>query len=114
MFTLLIIIVCIIAVIASAKKDKHNVQEDAETMASLPSFNVYAKPMNTLSKVVNMALDKSHLLKSFSYNNGSITVALEDGKTLSAPLSSLFVVFENVRGTITYKITGAGKKMTFV
>lgn len=113
MFTLLIIIFIVWVVIVSCKKDKHNVAEDASKLASIPSFSVYAKPMDTFSKMMNLAYDKNQLLKSFSYSNREVVICMESGKTLSCLLANMYVEFQKSQGLICYTIKGNGEKLYF-
>lgn len=113
MFTLLIILFVVIAIIKASKKDKHNVQEDLYAMARLPSFVINAKPMNTFSKIINLAVDKSELLKTFSYSNGRISIVTENGRILSAQLKDIFVDFDKQNGVITYTIKAPNQKIKF-
>lgn len=97
----------------SMKKDKHDVEQDTEDLAKLPSFSIVAKPMSTFSKLVNLAINKGELLHSFSYSNASITIVLENGKTLSAPLRDLFVEFEKISGMLYYRVNSNCTKVKF-
>lgn len=112
MITLFIIIV-IVCIIWGCKKDKHNVAEDATTLASIPSFTVTAKPMSTFSKVMNLAYDDNQLLQSFSYSNQLVVIRMKSGKTISCPLVNLSVAFQKQTGNIFYTVKGCGVKIDF-
>ncbi|MBD5250959.1 MAG: hypothetical protein HDS56_07280 [Barnesiella sp.] len=95
------------------KNDKHNVEEDNEAISQLPDFRVNAKEMSTFSKILNLAINKSELLQSFSYSNKYVTMKMQDGKVFSSQLKDMYVIFEKTNGVISYIINGNGKKISF-
>lgn len=109
----LFLILCIICIIMMSKKDKHNVEEDAAAISGLPSFSITAKPMSAVSKIINLAVTKSELLKSFSYANERVTIVMENGNSLNALLSEMSVQFEKSQGIIIYTVKGNGRKVNF-
>lgn len=113
MITFLVIVLMIVAIVMSIKKDKHNVQEDLDAMAKLPSFVIYAKPMGTFSKIINFAVDKSELLKTFSYSDKAISITTEKGKILAAKLKDVFVDFDKFNGVIMYTVKAPNQKIKF-
>lgn len=112
MITLLIIFVIICSIMAY-KKDKHNPKQDEYELSRIPSFSIHAKEMGTFSKILNLAVDKSELLQSFSYSNQTISILMQNGKVLTAPLRDLSVDFAKNQGPVTYTIRGHGKKLSF-
>lgn len=113
MLTFCFIIFMVVCVIKMAQKDKHNEEEDANEISQLPSFHVEAKPMSTFSKVVNLAIIPKNLLQSFSYSNGSVSIATQSGQMIQSSLRDLFVDFEKANGNITYTIKCGRKKISF-
>lgn len=109
----LFIIFGIICIVMMSRKDKHNAEEDAIAISSLPSFKVEARSMSTLSKVLNLAIVKSELLQSFSYSNEIVSITMQNGKNLTGNLKDLSVQFEKPNGTITYVVKCEGKKVSF-
>ena len=112
MITILIIFGTICLIIVMSRKDKHDKVEDEASIAQLPSFTVQAKPMSTMSKIVNFSLTNTRL-KSFSYSNNVVTITTEDGKCIKSPLCDLSVRFEKVNGLLCYTIKADGSKMSF-
>ncbi|MBD5179651.1 MAG: hypothetical protein HDT00_08200, partial [Bacteroidales bacterium] len=82
-------------------------------ISKLPTFTVIAKPMGSLSKFLNLAFDKSELLHSFSYSDEAISITLENGKKLCAPLSETSVVFDKMNGVVIYKVQSGKSKLNF-
>lgn len=109
----LFMIFAFICIILACRKDKHNVEEDAVAISNLPSFTIQAKPMSTVSKIVNLAVVKSELLQSFSYFNGMVSIVMENGNRFNALLCEMSVQFDKYNGNVTYTIKGNGRKVTF-
>lgn len=109
----LIIIVCVVLVIFSSKKDKHNVEEDASALAKIPSFTVKAKPMSGFSKFLNLAYDDNQLIQTFSFSNQTVDIRMKGGKKMSANLSNVYVEFQKVNGLVYYKVKGNGVTLDF-
>lgn len=112
MITLFIIFI-IICVIMMSKKDKHDAAEDAVAISNLPSFTIHAKPMSTASKILNLAVMKSQLVRSFSYANEYVTIVMENGDRLHSSLGAMSVQFEKTNGMISYTVKGNGSKVSF-
>ena len=113
MCTFCIFIFVIFAFIMSLKKDKHNEEEDNEAISQLPEFTINAAEMSTFSKILNLAINKSELLHTFSYSNKYVTMKMQDGKAFCSQLKDMYVIFEKTNGVIYYTITGNGKKIKF-
>lgn len=113
MVTFLIILLTIIAVCVASKKKKRDTQEDFNARVQYPNFTVKAKPMSTMSKVVNLAVNKSQLLDIISYDKGNVYILMQDGKELIGELSKLFVEFSKSGGLIGYKVQSSTTKVQF-
>lgn len=112
MITLTIIFV-VIVIILSTRKDKHNRAADWGKIMSIPSFTIYARPMSSTSKILNMAWAPSNILQTFCFDRGNVTIITESGKRIIAPLGALFVDFQDIKGMITYDVYYQGTKLSF-
>lgn len=112
MFTLLFILI-IVCVVCGMKKKKHNSSSDEQARREFPNFTIHASEMSTFSKIWNLALVKSELLKYISFKNGWVTIRMENGKEINGALSELHVDFEKTQGMIYYTIKSPGGKVKF-
>ena len=109
--------ICFVALVfyKSLKKDKHNAKADAEKMMSIPAFSVKAKPMSTVSRVLNLAFSDKNNLDYFSFTpNGYVVIRMANGNVMSDYLRNMHVDFVKYHGMIQYEVKGGGKKFSFM
>ena len=118
MFTLLIIIIVVWAIVKANSKDKKSKKEQAineEKTASLPDMAFYAKEMTSTQKALNMWPGDKDLLQEFRYtsSNRMIYMKMRDGRFVNCPLSQLDVTFDKVSGMYRIIIKNGGVKFSF-
>ena len=115
MLTFLLICFIFFVFYKALKKDKHNVYADEKKIMSIPAFSVQAKPMSTVSRVLNLAFSDKNNLDYFSFTpNGYVVLRMANGNVMSDHLRNMHVDFVKYHGMIQYEVKGGGKKFSFM
>jgi len=97
MFTIIIVVLVVWALIATFTPDKKDNLKVKEEIEKLPRIDLKGKKMSGLEKLANLAYDDNTILKSFLYDNGIVTLTMQSGKVLAASLTSMEVHFVKLR-----------------
>lgn len=107
--TLLIIfsIYCIYKAITQ-KPDKVNYQEHREAISKLPNVSLRGKQLT--GKMDALLYGKGYCIDVFKYDNGILTISLQNGKSFKDKLDNYSFYFSKQQnGTILANITANGK-----
>lgn len=113
MFFIIVILILVFAIIIDCQNDKHDVNKESELILKLPPFRIEAKSMSKISQFWNLAYNPAELLKSFNYSNGGISVVMQNGLNITAPLSDVYVEFSKSKSLIFYTVKYNNKKIHF-
>ena len=118
MFTILVIILVVIAIKAATSPDKKSKKEQAaneEKIANLPDMAFSAKELTSTQRALNLWPGKEDLLQEFRYTSstGRIFLKMKDGRAVNCPLSQLDVAFDKVSGVYRFEIKNNGTKFSF-
>lgn len=109
MFTFIIIVVMIIVIIKVSKPDKKDIEKVQSEVSKQPPLNLYGKSLSKLEQVANLALSE-HVITSFSYSNGSISIKFKDGGSFYSALSDMEVHFMYSSKARLAKLEAHGKE----
>lgn len=118
MFTFCIIVFIIILIIARYQDDKKSNKELARIeyqTQQLPDLYFCMHQMTSTQKVLNLWPSDNDILQSFKYeaNTRVITLTMKDGRSITCPLSELFVDFDKVQSMYRFEVKYGGSKFSF-
>lgn len=113
----IIIIVIVVACIANStdSKSKKELARIEEETLQLPDLYFRMHEMTTAQKAFNLFPSDKDLLDIFKYeaNTRNITLTMKDGRSVTCPLSELYVQFDKVSGHYRFVIKNSGTKFSF-
>lgn len=91
---LLLVIILVIVVIVSLKPNQKTQSEIVQIQDGLPKIHLKSRGMSGLVRALNLAFEGSKILNSFTYENGIVTLQMQNGSMLKAHLSQIEVSYD--------------------
>lgn len=110
MITLFVIVIIIVLIYESVKKDSKNEHEVQTKLASMPRVEIHSPEMGTFQKLF---MEKSCSIDTFIYDQGHLFISLRNGKSISGNINNAFVSFDKFKQNVDITVKINGEKMNF-
>lgn len=92
MITFIIIVIIVIVIVKLSKPNKQNGLQNRDVVERLPSFSIQGKNPSKIEQMAEL-IQSEHVILSFTFSNGRVSVRFKDGGSFNAALMDMSVTF---------------------